>query len=132
MSLLWNLCIYIYIYIYIYYIVRRAVSHFQVLFCEFLHHSFKNYSPTSQREDTNHHTSSMATARTETACGHTYSITAVIWATPWQKGLICQCRCLHCHGPNSPIMATLMSMSARVPQCRHILQSTWCAKPVCM
>ena len=30
-------------------------------------------------------------------------------------------------------MATSMSLSARVqPQCRHILQSTWCARPVCM
>jgi len=36
------------------------------------------------------------------------------------------------HGPTSP-MATSMSMSVRVPpQCRHILQSTWCARPVCM
>ena len=36
-------------YIYIYYIVRRAVSHFQLLFCKFLCHSliqklFTNYS----------------------------------------------------------------------------------------
>jgi len=35
------------------------------------------------------------------------------------------------HGTTSPIMATSMSLSARVqPQCRHILQSTWCARPI--
>ena len=46
---------------------------------------FKNYSPTTQREDTNRRTSSMATARTETTRGPTYSMTRAIWATPCKK-----------------------------------------------
>ena len=51
------------------------------------------------RKGTNHRTctSLMATARTETTRGPTYSMTRVIWATPWQKGFICRCHCFHCH-----------------------------------
>jgi len=75
-------------------------------------------------------TSSMATARTETTRGPTYSMTRAIGATPWQKGFIHQCHCLRCY--YSPLtvevtnhmdrplalMATSMSMSVRVPpQC---------------
>jgi len=57
----------------------------------------------------------MATARTETTRGPTYSMTRAIGATPWQKGFICRCHCLRCHyssthngshslyGPTSPI-----------------------------
>jgi len=90
-----------FVYIYYYYIciVRRAISHFRLLFCEFLLHSLiQNYSPTTaQREDTNRCTSSMATARTETTHGPTYSMTRAIGATRWQKGFICQCHCLRCH-----------------------------------
>jgi len=37
--------------------------------------SFKSYSPTTQQEDMNHHTSSMARARTETTHGPSYSMT---------------------------------------------------------
>ena len=40
----------------------------------------------TQREGTNHHTSSMATVRMETTHGPTYSMTRVIGATPWRKG----------------------------------------------
>ena len=47
------------------------------------------------RKDMNHRTSSMATARTETTRGPTYSMATAIWATPWQKGFICRCHCLH-------------------------------------
>ena len=138
-------------FVYIIYIciVRCAVSHFRLLFCEFLHHSlikklFTNNWPTTQREDTNCRTSLKASARTETTHGPTYSMTRAIWANRWQKGFICQMPLFalplqpthsgshSSHGPTSP-MATSMSMLARVPpQCRHILQSTWCARPVCM
>ena len=97
------------------------------------------------RKDTNRRTSSMATARTETTRGPTYSMTRAIWALPHGKkvssvdAIVCvatiatHSRSRSSHGPTSPIMATSMSLSARVqPQCRHILQSTWCARPVCM
>ena len=55
------------------YFVRRAVSHFRILFCTFLHHLliqklFTNYFYSTQQEDINH----LATARTETTCGPTY------------------------------------------------------------
>ena len=39
----------------------------------------------------------MATVRTETTRGPTYSMTRAIGATPWRKGFICRCHCLHCH-----------------------------------
>jgi len=39
----------------------------------------------------------MATARTETTCGPTYSMATAIRATTWQKGFICQCHYLRCH-----------------------------------
>jgi len=39
----------------------------------------------------------MATARTETTRGPTYSMNRAIWATLWQKGFICRCHCLRCH-----------------------------------
>jgi len=48
-------------------------------------------------EDTNRPTSWMATARTETTRGPTYSMTRAIGATPWQKNFIRRCHCLHCH-----------------------------------
>jgi len=81
--------------LYILSIVRRAVSHFYRLFCELLRHSL--FQKLTQREDTNRRTSLMATARTETTRGPTYSITRGIWATPWQKGFVCRCHCLHYH-----------------------------------
>jgi len=98
--------------------------------------------PTTQREDTNCRTTSKATVRTETTRGPTNAMTRAKVATPWQKGFTCWCHCLRYHcspltvhlscGPTSP-MATSMSMSVRVqPHCRHVLQSTWCARPVCM
>ena len=73
------------------YLVRPAVSHFRLLFCEFLHHLliqklFPNGRPTTHREGTSCCTSSMATVRTETTHGPTYSMTRAIGATPWQKG----------------------------------------------
>jgi len=87
--------------------------------------------PTTQREGTNHRTSSMATVRTETTRGPTYSMTRAIGATPWWKGssvdaIVCVVTIAHSqwkshssHGLTSP-MATSMSMSARVqPQCRQ-------------
>jgi len=65
-------------------------------------------------------TSSMATAKTETTRGPTYSMSRAIGATAtaWQKGFIHPCHYLHCHepthsgshsshGPTSP-MATSM------------------------
>jgi len=142
--------VYLHVYIYIYIYVLLSL-----LFHTFYHKSpsalilgilasFVN-SKTVHKvlgKDTNHR-SSMATTGTETTRGPTYSLTRAIWATPWQEGFICRCHCLHCHySPltvevtrhvDRPIMATLMTLSARVqPQCRHILQSTWCARPVCM
>ena len=94
-----GICLYYYIYIRI---VRCAISHFWLLFCKFLRHSlikklFTNNWPTTQREDTNCRTSLKASARTETTRGPTYSMTRAIWANQWQKGFICQCRCLRCH-----------------------------------
>jgi len=132
-----EICLYIYIYL-------HAVSYFLHLFCAFLRHSltqklFTNVQHT-QRDGTNCHTSSMATARTKTTRGPTYSMTRAIGATPWQKGFTCRCHCCH----YSPLTVEVtrhmdrplqwphlcLSMSARVPpQCRHILQSTWCARP---
>ena len=41
-------------------------------------------------EGMNRRTSSMATVRTETTRGPTYSMTRAIGATPWQKGFICR------------------------------------------
>ena len=76
--------------IYYIYIVRRAVSHFQLLFCEFLHHSL--FQKLARR-----HKPSMATARTETTRGPTYSMARAIGATAWQKGFICWCHYLCCH-----------------------------------
>jgi len=71
----------------------------------------------TQREGTNCRSSSMATARTESTRGPTYSMTRVIQATPWQKGFICQCHCLCCHysplrvahGPSSPLATSMSS-----------------------
>jgi len=73
------------------YLVRRAVSHFRLLFCELLRHLliqklFTNGRPTTQWEGTSCRTSSMATVRTETTCGPTYSMTRAIGATLWRKG----------------------------------------------
>ena len=76
--------------IYYIYIIRHAVSHFRLLFCEFLRHSL--FQKLVRR-----HEPSMATARTETTCGPTYSMARAIWATTWQKGFICRCHYLHCH-----------------------------------
>jgi len=53
--------------------------------------------PTTQREGMNCCTASMATVRTETTRGPTYSMTRVKGATPWQKGFTCRCHCLRCH-----------------------------------
>jgi len=69
-------------------IVRHAVYHFRLLLCKFLHHSliqklFANYS--ARRHGTNCRTSSMATARTETTHGPTYSMTRGIGATHGEK-----------------------------------------------
>ena len=80
------------------YLVRRAVSHIRLLFCAFLRHSlirklFTNYSYSTQGEDTNR----LATARTETTRGPTYSMARTIDATAWQKGFICRCHYLCCH-----------------------------------
>ena len=120
------------------YLVRPAVSHFRLLFASScIIRYFKSYSPTTQQEDMNHHTSSMATERTETTCGPTYSMTRAIGATPRQKGFICQCRCMHAHS-QWKLLTTWTDLSnghvsASVPpQCRHILQSTWCARPMSM
>ena len=73
------------------YLVRRAVSHFRLLFGEFLRHSliqnlFTNGQLLKAVEGTNRRTSSMATVRTETTRGPTYSMTRAIGATPWRKG----------------------------------------------
>ena len=91
-----GICLYIYNIHYISYVVPKvtSVSYFasSCVICY-----FKNYSQTGQREDTNCCTSSMATARTETTRGPTYSKTRTIWATPWQKGFICRYHCLRCH-----------------------------------
>ena len=87
----------------LYYIYRTSCrkSHpaliLRVLASFLIQQLFNNYSPTTQREDTNCRTSLMATARTETTRGPTYSTTRVIWASPWQKGFIRQCHCLRCH-----------------------------------
>jgi len=51
-----------------------------ILFCEFLRHSF-----VQKLFNTNCRTSLTATARTETTCEPTYSMTRAIGATPWQK-----------------------------------------------
>ena len=77
----------LYIYMYIY-LVRRAVSHFRVLFCAFLRHSLiqkllTNYSYSTQREDTNR----LATARTETTRRPTYSMARTIGATAWHLSM---------------------------------------------
>ena len=77
------------IYIYIH-IVRCAVSHFRLLFCEFLRHSL--FQKLARR-----HELSMTTVRTETTRGPTYSMARVIGATVWQKGFICRCYYLRCH-----------------------------------
>ena len=92
-----RVCCGISIYMYIY-LVRRAVSHIRLLFCAFLRHSliwklFTNYSYSTQGEDTNR----LATARTETTRGPTYSMARTIDATAWQKGFICRCHYLCCH-----------------------------------
>ena len=68
----------------------------------------------------------MATARTETTRGPTYS-TRAIWATPWHKGFLSMPLFAlpltvevtrHMERPLNIIMATSMSLSARVqPQC---------------
>jgi len=47
----------------------------------------------TQREGTN----CLATARTETTRGLTYSMVGTIGATTWQKGFICRCHYLCCH-----------------------------------
>ena len=113
--------------------------------------SFVNSIPQSwpATQSCRRHEPPMATVRTETTRGPTYSMTRAIEATPWRKGssvdaivIVCVATIVYVarahsgshssHEPTSP-MATLMSMSARVqPQCRHILQSTWYARPVCM
>ena len=64
----------------------------------FLRHSliqklFTNYSYSTQREDT----ICLATARTETTRGLTYSMAGTIGTTAWQKGFICRCHYLCCH-----------------------------------
>ena len=87
---------FVYIYIYIC-IIRRAVSHFWLLFCEFLHHSliqklFTNYSARRHKPpyllDGN---------SKDGDPGPTYSMTRAIGATPWRKAFICRCNWLHCH-----------------------------------
>ena len=116
MSLLWNLSIYIYIYIY-HTLCRKLLP---ALICEFLRHSL-----IQELFDTNCHTSLMETARTETTCGPTFSMTGAIGATPWQNRFHPSMPLFvlplqptdsgshSSHGPTSP-MATSMSMSARV------------------
>jgi len=66
------------------YFVRRAVSHFwQILFTNCL----------VRRHKTS--TSSIATARTESTRGPTYSMARAIGATAWH--FVCQCHYLCCH-----------------------------------
>ena len=86
----------------------------------------------TQQEDTNHHTSSIATARMEITRGPTYSLTKArgypmakrfhlsmpLFALPLQPT---QSRSHSSHGPTSP-MATSMSILARAPQLPHEAQ----------
>ena len=94
------LSLYIYMYIYL---VRRAIlikSHPALILrvlASFVNsktiHKLYLDSYSTQREDTNH----LATARTETTRGPTYSMARTIDATAWQKGFICRCHYLCCH-----------------------------------
>ena len=92
-------------------------------------------------------TSWMATARMETTCGPTYSIARVIGATIWQKkSFIGRCHYLRCYSQWKSLVTwtdlcnghinegyRMSQKTARVPpQCRHVLQSTRCARHVCM
>jgi len=89
-------------------IVRRAVSHFRVSFCEFLSHSLiQKLLASTQRETRTAVQSSMATARTETTRGPTYLMPRAIGATQWQKGFICRCHYLRCHYSPLTVEVTL-------------------------
>ena len=95
-----RVCCGISLYILYIYLVRCAVSHFRLLFCAFLHLSlfqklFTNYSYSARRHQPS--ISLIATARTETTGGPTYSMVRTIGATAWQKGFICRCHYLCCH-----------------------------------
>jgi len=101
-----GICQYIYIYI-----VHRAVGHFQLLFCEFLHHSLiQNFSPTTQPEGNSKDGDHLWT---------TYSITRAIgMAKRFHLSMP-----LFVSRPTSP-MATSMSISVRgQPQCICSAQS---------
>jgi len=85
---------------------------------------FPNYSYSTQREDTNR----LATAKTETTSGPTYSMARTIGATAGQKGFICRCHYFvasathsgshSLHGPTSP-MATSMRAIAHHKRLRE-------------
>ena len=107
--------------IYILFLVCRAVSHFRLLFCVFLRHSliqklFTNYSYLAQREDTNR----LATARTETTRGPTYSMARTIGATAWQKGFICQCHYLCCHSQWKSLVTWTNLSNGHIDESYHI------------
>jgi len=105
-------CCYIYNYVYI---VRHAGSHFWLLFCEFLCHSL--FQKLARRHELS--ASLMATARTETTRGPTYSM-ATMGATTWQKGFICQCHYLHCHSQwKSLVTCPPMATSMRAIACHR-------------
>jgi len=102
------------------YLVRRAISHFRLLFCAFLCHSliqklFTNYSYSTQREDTN----CLATARTETTRGPTYSMAGTIGATAWQKGFICRCHYLCCHSQWKSLVTWTDLSDGHIDECTH-------------
>jgi len=67
----------------------------------------------------------MATARMETTREPTYSMTRVIGATPWQKGFIRQCHCLHCH--YSPLTVEVTHHMDRPLQWPH----RWASRQEC-
>ena len=111
------------------YILLKITEHSVIMV-----NSFKNYSPMANYSARRHEPPYLldGNSKDRTTRGPTYSMTRAIGATPWRKGssvdaIVCVATIAHSqwkshssHGPTSPIMATSMSMSARVqPQCRQ-------------
>jgi len=134
------LCCGISLYILYIYLVRCAVSHFRLLICAFLHLSlfqklFTNYSYSARRHQPS--ISLIATARTETTRGPTYSMARTIGSTAWQKGFICRCHYLCCHSiisgshslhwPTSPVTTSMRAIAChkRLREC-HLSVDTSC------
>ena len=136
----WKVCLYVCLFVpYVHIPYSRSLS---ALILRILCHSLiqkllPNYSARRHKPST----SSMVTTREEFNRGPTYSMAGASYCMA-KKCFICQCRYLRCHsqwshsshGPTSPL-ATLMRAIAchkRRRKCRHVLQSTWCASPICI